>query len=92
MPLAAWFQLIGPRKTVQIFGVRFVGVDWFNAKRLLFTLVLILAVVVISKALKTIARVLVRGCGRLGIHPNHDHGNGPAPRRSMPGLNSVADT
>jgi small-conductance mechanosensitive channel len=50
-------RLVGPNQALEIFGIKLVGVNAENAMKLLFTLALIVAVILISKLL----RALVRG-------------------------------
>ncbi len=48
-------QLVGPRQVVQLFGVRLVGVNVENGKKLLFSLVFVLFVVFLGKFLRWLA-------------------------------------
>ena len=58
MILAAFIRLVGERRTVEIFGVKLIGVDRFNAKRLLFTLILCVGLFLLSRIIKAIAHVV----------------------------------
>jgi small-conductance mechanosensitive channel len=46
------FQLVGPNQVVQLFGVKLVGVNADNAKKLLFSVVFIIFVVLLGKFLR----------------------------------------
>jgi small-conductance mechanosensitive channel len=53
------FELVGPNKAVQLFGVKLVGVNADNAGKLLFTVCFAALVVLLSSSLKmAVARVL----------------------------------
>jgi small-conductance mechanosensitive channel len=60
MILAAFIRLVGERRTVEIFGVKLIGVDRFNAKRLLFTLILCVGLFVLSRVIKAIVHVVLQ--------------------------------
>jgi small-conductance mechanosensitive channel len=47
-----WIRLVGPRQSVEILGIRLVGVNAENGKKLLFTLVLLLVVLGIARLLR----------------------------------------
>jgi small-conductance mechanosensitive channel len=47
-----WITLVGPRQSLQIFGIRLVGVNAETGKKLLFTLVLLLLVVGTARLLR----------------------------------------
>ncbi len=49
-----WFDLVGPSRNVQLFGIRMLGVDEHNGRKLLFTLVFFGLLYLISKALRAI--------------------------------------
>ncbi len=51
------FQLVGADRTVQIFGVRLIGVSALNGKRLLFTVLLILLLVAARWVLRRFSRM-----------------------------------
>ncbi len=51
------FQLVGPNHVVQIFGVKLVGVDPDSGKKLLFSIVFVIVMMVISKALRALAKL-----------------------------------
>ena len=55
------FDLVGPNKAVQLFGVKLVGVNAENGGKLLFTLGFALLVVLISAALKRAVATILRG-------------------------------
>lgn len=49
------FQLVGPHQVVQIFGVKLVGVNAENGKKLLFSLVFVVVVTLIGRFLRWLA-------------------------------------
>lgn len=49
------FQLVGPHEVVQIFGVKLVGVNAENAKKLLFSLIFVIFVIALGKLLRWLA-------------------------------------
>ena len=49
-------ELVGPQRVVQLFGVRLVGVNAENAKKLLFSAVFVLLVLSVSRALRWAAQ------------------------------------
>jgi small-conductance mechanosensitive channel len=49
-------QVVGPNHALAIFGIKLVGATTENLKKLLFTVVFILAVLVIAKLLRVLAR------------------------------------
>lgn len=53
---APYFRLVGPAENVELFGIRLLGVDAQNGRKLLFTLVFFLLLLLISKALRFLAR------------------------------------
>jgi hypothetical protein len=62
------FHLVGADRTLEVFGVRLIGVSALNAKRLLFTLVLILVLLAIRWILRRTSRLaLVHRQGQAGI-------------------------
>jgi hypothetical protein len=54
------FELVGPNKAVQLFGVKLVGVNADNAGKLLFTVGFALLVVLLSSSLKKAAARILR--------------------------------
>lgn len=52
-------SLVGPRHTVQLFGVKLLGVDFVNGKKLLFSVVFVLAIYLLNKFLHWTARRFV---------------------------------
>ncbi len=52
------FRLIGPNQTIQIFGVRLVGVNAENARKLLITALFLLVVWLISRGLRLLTQPL----------------------------------
>ncbi len=55
MQSTPWFQLVGPTHSVQLFGIRLLGVDAQNGRKLLFTLVFFCLLYLVSKALRAVA-------------------------------------
>lgn len=51
-----WFQLVGPNRNVDIFGIRLLGVDAHNGHKLVFSLVFLALVWLIRTVLRVIAR------------------------------------
>jgi small-conductance mechanosensitive channel len=56
-----WVRLAGPHKAVEIFGIRLVGVDAENGKKLAFTLIFAATILLLAGALRRAARWLARG-------------------------------
>ena len=54
-------RLVGPNRAVEILGVKLVGVNAENGKKLLFTLIFILLVYLIGRVLQATARATLRG-------------------------------
>src|SRR5436309_293365 len=67
-------RFVGPNGALELFGVKLVGINAENGKKLLFTLVLIVVMSVASKVLRTISRGVTRRGERIafwmrqGIH------------------------
>ena len=61
-----YFRLIGPAQNVEIFGIRLLGVDAQNGRKLLFTAVFFVLLYLISKALRALAHVIGGRSGRRG--------------------------
>src|SRR5947208_11844824 len=55
MDLGTVVQIVGPNQVVQLFGVRLVGVNAQNAKKLLFSIVFVLFVYLLGKVLRWLA-------------------------------------
>ncbi|MFL5308690.1 MAG: mechanosensitive ion channel family protein [Polyangia bacterium] len=56
--MAAAIQVVGPSGTLEVFGVKLVGVSADSGKKLLFSAALIVALLVLRKLLRAAARVL----------------------------------
>lgn len=56
-------QLAGPNQSVEFFGVKLLGFNTENAHKLLFTVIFLLAIYLLSKGLRSLAKAL--GGGRL---------------------------
>jgi small-conductance mechanosensitive channel len=59
--MSDFLRVEGPQRAVYLFDTRLVGVNADNAKKLLFTLVLIVLVLLLGMALRALTRVLLRG-------------------------------
>jgi small-conductance mechanosensitive channel len=57
---SAIFELVGPNRAVQIFGIRLVGINAENGKKLLFSLVFILLGLCFSAGFKSLSSLLLR--------------------------------
>src|SRR5690349_12777140 len=57
--MAEWLQFVGRDRTVQLFGLRLIGVSAENGKKLLFSAVLILVVLLLNRLLKLIFRAVI---------------------------------
>ena len=57
------FQLVGAEHSVQLFGIRLLGIDAQNGRKLLFTFVFFLLMYLISKGLRAIAHTDYSGTG-----------------------------
>jgi small-conductance mechanosensitive channel len=55
-----WFRLVGPSRTLEIFGVKLVGVNAENCSKLLFTLGFVVFMVLLHRALSTVAGWVLR--------------------------------
>jgi hypothetical protein len=70
------FELVGPERAVQVFGVRLVGINAVNGMKLLFTAVLVVLVLLLGRALRWAAGRVVRSTenkraefwSRQGVH------------------------
>lgn len=51
-----WFQLVGPNRNVDIFGVKLLGVDAHNGRKLVFSLVFLTFIWLLSLLLRLVAR------------------------------------
>ena len=60
------FELVGPARNVEIFGIRLLGVDAHNGQKLLFTACFFVLLYLISKALRALAHVIGGRAGRKG--------------------------
>jgi small-conductance mechanosensitive channel len=62
-----YIQFVGPSHALQIFGIKLVGVDAANGKKLLFMLVLVVVTLTLSKLLRKAVRALTRHGKRSGF-------------------------
>lgn len=58
------FELVGPNHALAIFGVKLVGANADNVKKLLFTIVFILLILIVMKGLRILVRVTLYRTGR----------------------------
>ena len=49
-------RFVGPNRALELFGVKLVGINAENGKKLLFTIILIVLMMLLSKLLRTVAR------------------------------------
>ncbi len=54
------FQITQPNGAIEIFGVRLVGVNADTGKKLLFTLVFVIAILLVGRGLRELTRLCVR--------------------------------
>ena len=59
------FELVGPQRAVQIFGVRLVGVNAETGRKLLLSLLAIAVVTLLARGLQALIRYVLRGEGRV---------------------------
>ena len=57
--LAEIINFVGPRHAVQLFGIKLVGVDAINGKKLVFALIFIASMWLLGYAINVIARVVI---------------------------------
>ncbi len=60
------FQLVGPSRNVELFGIRLLGVDAQNGHKLIFTLLFFMLLYLISKGLRALAHIIGGRSGRRG--------------------------
>jgi small-conductance mechanosensitive channel len=56
-----WIRLVGENHAVEILGVKLVGVNAENGKKLLFTIAFIIAIILIDRLARGLARLILRG-------------------------------
>jgi len=56
-----WIRFSGPNHSLELFGIRLVGLNADNGKKLLFSAVLIVALVLLSKALRALTSLIPGG-------------------------------
>jgi hypothetical protein len=56
--MAPVLQLVGPHQVVQIFGIKLVGINAENGKKLLFSVIFILAMYLLAKILRGLAHLV----------------------------------
>jgi len=52
-----WFELVGPNHAVSIFGIKLVGVNAENGLKLLFSIVLVVVMVLLSRLMRRLTRL-----------------------------------
>ena len=52
-----WLRIVGPEGTLEVFGVRLIGVSLASGKKLLFTVVWMLVVTILAASLRRIESV-----------------------------------
>lgn len=57
--MADWIQIAGPDHTVEVLGIRLIGVSSENGKKLVFTVCFIVAVILLNRLLKLLFRAAV---------------------------------
>ncbi len=60
----AYFRFVGPSQNVELFGIRLLGVDAHNGRKLVFTAVFFTVLYLISKALRALAHTVGGRSGR----------------------------
>ena len=53
-----WFELVGPARNVQLFGIKLLGVDAHNGRKLVFSVVFLMTVWVIRTVLLAVAKAV----------------------------------
>ncbi len=61
-----FFRLVGPSRNVQVFGIRFLGLDAQNGRKLLLTLGFFLILFLISRGVRALAQMVGGRTGRRG--------------------------
>ena len=56
-----WIKLVGPQQVIEFMGVRLVGANVDNAKKLLFTLIFIAAVLLLAALLRRLSNAVLGG-------------------------------
>ena len=54
--LNPYFHLVGPAKNVELFGIRLLGVDEQNGRKLVFTIIFLVALYLVGRLLRLLAR------------------------------------
>jgi small-conductance mechanosensitive channel len=67
LPLAKIIEFVGPNGSLQIFGVRLLGVNSENGQKLLFSLTLIVGLWILSTLLRAILRLAVAGSNNIRV-------------------------
>ena len=75
LALTDWIRFSGPNHSLELFGIRLVGINADNGKKLLFSVVLVVVLVLLSKALRAIVhgtsvpkgRAAVGAAGRIVV-------------------------
>src|SRR3954452_12169227 len=56
-----WIRFSGPNHSLELFGIRLVGLNADNGKKLLFSAVLVVALILLSKALRGLTHLIPGG-------------------------------
>ena len=59
--MSDWIQLVGPQQVVEFMGIRLVGANTDNTKKLLFTLIFIGAVLLLGALLRRLSDAVLGG-------------------------------
>ena len=62
--LAQWVRLVGPERSVELFGVRLVGVNAENGKKLPLSVVVVVAMLLVTRCLRLLARRAMGGADK----------------------------
>ena len=55
-----WIQFAGPHHALQLFGIKLIGINAINGKKLLFSVILIVVMMLLSKLLRALSRGVTR--------------------------------
>src|SRR5579884_2335637 len=58
--MGSFIQFVGPNQNLRLFGINLVGINSVNARKLLFSIILIVVVYVLQWLLRRLLRLLVR--------------------------------
>ena len=66
--MSPFFQLVGPHQSVQVFGVRLVGINLENGRKLLLSIAFLMAAWLISRSIRALTGSLVRDRAGKRVH------------------------